>query len=146
MSDSMERETAGVARSVMTLEVAPGMTAEFAAFERRVMAACQAFPGFLSIEIARPDAGVQDHPTVMLITLWLVPPLKRRFPQPVWMFISNLVSVAFLQYVAIDVVKRALRFWLRPDVPARPRANRVGLAIVVGAYALFIAVFMGIVR
>jgi antibiotic biosynthesis monooxygenase (ABM) superfamily enzyme len=321
MSDLMEKETPGVARSVIALEVAPGKTTEFAAFEGRMTAACQAFPGFLSIEIARPDAGVQDqwisrisfdslerltawlesdtrhqllreeaslalkrseemlvaapepaqegvtvilhtrpcpgseaeyerwqsginaaaatfpgfqqarvfpprppsqpdwgivyafdtqdnlqrwldsdarrerlergqalfeqtserhlaggfgnwfvpgegsphatfppgwkqvltvllalYPTVMLITLGLVPPLKRVFPQPIWMFISNLVSVAFLQYVAMNVVKRALRFWLLPDLAARDRANLVGLAIVFGAYAFFIIVFMGVVR
>ncbi len=56
MSDSMERKTAGVARFAMTLEIAPGMTTDLAAFEGRMMAECLAFPGFLSIEIARPDA------------------------------------------------------------------------------------------
>ena len=45
------------AQALITLAVAPGKEAEFHALEGRFDAACQAFPGFLSIERVVPVAG-----------------------------------------------------------------------------------------
>src|SRR5947208_8396992 len=65
------------------------------------------------------------YPTVMLLSILLSPRL-RALPVAAAMFIGNLASVAFLQYVAMGPVNRVLRFWLFPDPEKRARANVIG--------------------
>jgi antibiotic biosynthesis monooxygenase (ABM) superfamily enzyme len=61
MSDAVTGNDAGEAQALITLAVAPGKEAEFHALEGRLDTACQAFPGFLSVERVPPVPGVQDH-------------------------------------------------------------------------------------
>ena len=85
------------------------------------------------------------YPTVMLLSLFLSPRLSR-LPLAAAMFIGNLASVAFLQYVAMKPANRALRFWLLPDPATRARANALGTLLVLACYAAFIAIFISVTR
>src|SRR5207248_1164579 len=86
------------------------------------------------------------YPTVMLIGILIEPSLARILPKPAWMFITNLISVGFLQYLAMKVVNRLFRFWLVPGPAPRARANVIGTLIVLTCYAVSIAIFLAVAR
>ena len=85
------------------------------------------------------------YPTVMLLSIFLSPRLSA-LPLAAAMFVGNLCSVAFLQYVAMKPVNRALHFWLLPDPATRARANVLGTLLVIACYAVFISVFVAVTR
>jgi uncharacterized protein len=56
-------------------------------------------------------------------------------------FVGNLLCVAALAWVLVPVANRAFDWWLRP-APGSPRwTTSVGVAVVLGLYALSVVVF-----
>ena len=56
-------------------------------------------------------------------------------------FIGNLISVAATGFVLIPLAIRAFEWWLLPGPNASSRVEAAGIALVIGGYALSIAVF-----
>jgi antibiotic biosynthesis monooxygenase (ABM) superfamily enzyme len=87
------------------------------------------------------------YPTVMLLSLTLGPVLDGlRLPLAAAMFFSDLASCTLLQYLVMSWVNRGFGFWLAPDPATRERANLVGTAVVLGCYAVFVAIFLAVTR
>jgi uncharacterized protein len=79
-------------------------------------------------------------PVVMLELLYLNP-LLQSLNMAVATFIGNLLSVAATGFVLIPLALRVFEWWLLPT-PRNPRwATAAGTALIVGLYALFVAVF-----
>ena len=75
------------------------------------------------------------YPTVMLLTKWVSPALAS-LPFAVVMLLSNMISVAMLQWLFMPVVTRALGFWLQPSRSigiGRTVAGFVGIAAALAA-------------
>src|SRR5262249_327227 len=85
------------------------------------------------------------YPTVMLLSIFLGPPLKP-LPMAAGMFFSNLASVAVLQYLVMSPVNRFLRFWLIPDPAKRAQVNMRGIVLVLACYAVLVAIFVAITK
>ena len=76
-------------------------------------------------------------PTVMLLTKF-VTPLMKAWPFPLAMFVSNVLSVALLTWVAMPVATRALHFWLEARTTL---ITLVGAGLIGALYAALVAVF-----
>jgi antibiotic biosynthesis monooxygenase (ABM) superfamily enzyme len=82
------------------------------------------------------------YPTVMLVYTFILPFLLRTVPQPLAVFASNVISVATLQYAAMRLANRALRFWLHPKESPRWPLNLGGAGLVLACYAVLILGFI----
>jgi uncharacterized protein len=80
------------------------------------------------------------YPIVMLELLFLNP-----LTQPLGMaeatFIGNALSVAVTGFLLIPLALRAFGWWLLPGPDHSPRVEAAGIALVIGGYALSIAIF-----
>ncbi len=80
------------------------------------------------------------YPIVMLELLFLNP-LLHSLGMAEATFIGNLLSVAALGWLLVPPANRAFDWWLRP-LPSAPRwVTAAGVALIVGLYALSVAVF-----
>lgn len=79
-------------------------------------------------------------PVVMLERQYLSPLLQALDPS-VATFIGNLLSVAALTWLLVPRANRAFDWWLRPARTDSPRVEATGVALIVGLYALSVAVF-----
>ena len=79
-------------------------------------------------------------PVVMLELLYLSP-LLRSLNLAVATFVGNLLSVAALTWVLVPWANRAFDWWLRPMPDDSLRVEAAGIALMVGLYALSVAVF-----
>ena len=81
------------------------------------------------------------YPIVMLELLFLNP-LLHSLGMAEATFIGNLLSVAALGWLLVPPANRAFDWWLRP-LPNAPRwVTAAGVALIVGLYALSVAVFV----
>jgi antibiotic biosynthesis monooxygenase (ABM) superfamily enzyme len=85
------------------------------------------------------------YPTVMLLTIFLSPHLKA-LPMAAAMFVGNLASVALLQYLVMKPANRAMRFWLILGPRKRAQVDALGALLLLGWYALLIALFVAVTR
>ena len=81
------------------------------------------------------------YPTVMLITLVIVPRLGV-LPFSLTMLIGNVISVVALQWLLMPPLNRILDFWLKPAVLIGGRGNLVGTLGVLGAILGLLALFL----
>ena len=79
-------------------------------------------------------------PVVMLELLYLSP-LLHSLAMAVATSIGNLLSVAATGFVLIPLVLCAFEWWLLPRPNDSSRAEAAGIGLIVGLYALSIAVF-----
>ena len=79
-------------------------------------------------------------PVVMLELLFLNP-LLRSLNLSVATFIGNLLSVVALTWLLVPWANRAFGWWLRPTANVSPRVEAAGVALIVGLYAISVAVF-----
>jgi hypothetical protein len=56
-------------------------------------------------------------------------------------FIGNALSVAALTWALVPLANRAFEWWLVPGPNASPRVEIAGNTLIIGLYALSIAVF-----
>jgi antibiotic biosynthesis monooxygenase (ABM) superfamily enzyme len=82
------------------------------------------------------------YPMVMVLSRFLGPPLHRVGAGP-WLtvFLSNVTSVALLQWVLVPAVSRPFRRWLDPVEGAGARIGLAGAAVVVLGYAAALLLF-----
>ena len=84
------------------------------------------------------------YPTVMVLTYWLLTPYIKFLPFPWQMLIGNVVSVAFLQWVAMPLLTRRLSFWLRPTKTTGLGITLAGLFGILGSLALMLWFFISV--
>jgi antibiotic biosynthesis monooxygenase (ABM) superfamily enzyme len=75
--------------------------------------------------------------TLLFLDPLLLPPLGK----VVATFIENVLSVVALTWLLVPLANRAFRWWLLPGPNDSPRVEAAGIALVIGGYALSIAVF-----
>jgi antibiotic biosynthesis monooxygenase (ABM) superfamily enzyme len=80
-------------------------------------------------------------PVVMPILLFLDPLLLPSLGKVQATFVENVLSVAVLTWALTPLANRALEWWLLPGPNDSPRVEAAGIALVIGGYALSIAVF-----
>ena len=80
------------------------------------------------------------YPIVMLELLFLNP-LTRSLGMAESTFIGNALSVAITGFLLIPLALRAFEWWLLPRPNDSLRVEAAGIALIVGLYALSIAVF-----
>jgi antibiotic biosynthesis monooxygenase (ABM) superfamily enzyme len=80
-------------------------------------------------------------PVVMPTLLFLDPLLLPSLGKVVATFIENVLSVAALTWVLTPFANRAFKWWLLPGPNDSPMVEATGIALVIGGYALSIAVF-----
>ena len=82
------------------------------------------------------------YPTVMLLSRFLGPVIDRFGAEP-WlaMWVSQVVSVATLQWALMPWAGRRFRRWLDPVDGAGVRTSTLGAAVVIGGYVATLAVF-----
>ena len=68
-------------------------------------------------------------------------PLTQPLDMAVATFIGNLLSVAATGFLLIPLALRAFEWWLLPRPNDSPRVEAAGISLIVGLYALSIAVF-----
>jgi uncharacterized protein len=83
------------------------------------------------------------YPTVMLLTYWLNPFLKP-LPFPGKMLIGNVVSVSFLQWVAMPLLTWCLSSWLRSTKATGLWITFAGLAGILASLALMLWLFISV--
>lgn len=85
------------------------------------------------------------YPTVMLLTRFVGPVLDRVGAEP-WlaMWLSEVASVSLLQWVLMPFAVARWRRWLDPLEGKSGRVSLRGAAVVVGVYAVTLAVFASI--
>ncbi len=109
--------------------------------------------GFASWFVGLPDASqplphwkmyltvlLALYPTVMLLTIFLVPHTSR-FGLAVAMLIGNAASVAFLEWLAMPFLNRALGTWLRANTKETQGLSLVGMAIILASLVTMALVF-----
>lgn len=82
------------------------------------------------------------YPTVMLLSRFFGP-LLDELGAPPWLafFVSNIVSVAALQWLLMPVMSRIFRRWLDPVDGAGLRVSLTGAAVIVLGYLATLALF-----
>lgn len=82
------------------------------------------------------------YPTVMVLSRFLGPALDRLGAAP-WLtlFISNVASVALLQWVLVPGLSRPFRRWLDPVEGAGARTSLIGATCIVVGYATALTLF-----
>jgi uncharacterized protein len=80
------------------------------------------------------------YPIVMLELLFLNP-LTQSLGMAEATFIGNALSVAVTGFLLIPLALRAFEWWLLPGPDHSPRVEAAGIALVIGGYALSIAIF-----
>jgi antibiotic biosynthesis monooxygenase (ABM) superfamily enzyme len=85
------------------------------------------------------------YPTVMLLSRFLGPVLNHAGAPP-WlaMWLSQVVSVAALQWVLMPWAGRRFRLWLDPVDGAGTRTSALGAAVLVAGYVLTLALFAAV--
>ncbi len=79
-------------------------------------------------------------PVVMLEILFLNPLLSSLNPA-VANFIGLIISVVALTWALVPLANRAFEWWLLPGPGDSPRVEIAGTALIIGLYALSVAVF-----
>ncbi len=80
------------------------------------------------------------YPTVMLLNFFLAPHLKP-LGLPLAMLISNAASVAFLEYLAMPFLSKALAPWLQANEPKDRPLSFLGLTLLLTALSLMAYTF-----
>jgi uncharacterized protein len=80
-------------------------------------------------------------PVVMSILLFLDPLLLPSLGKVQATFIENVLSVAVLTWALTPLANRAFKWWLLLGPNDSPRVEAAGIALIIGGYALSIAVF-----
>jgi antibiotic biosynthesis monooxygenase (ABM) superfamily enzyme len=82
------------------------------------------------------------YPTVMVLSRFFGPVLDHVGAEP-WLtlWISQIVSISALQWWLMPTVSRPFGTWLDPVDGAKARTSVVGAVVIVGGYALTLAVF-----
>jgi antibiotic biosynthesis monooxygenase (ABM) superfamily enzyme len=85
------------------------------------------------------------YPTVMLLSRFLGPVLNHAGAPP-WlaMWLSQVVSVAALQWVLMPWAGRRFRLWLDPVDGAGTHISALGAAVLIAGYVLTLAVFAAV--
>ncbi len=85
------------------------------------------------------------YPTVMLLSRFFGPVLNHAGAPP-WlaMWLSQVISVAALQWVLMPWAGRRFRLWLDPLDGAGTRISALGAGVLVAGYALTLAVFAAV--
>jgi antibiotic biosynthesis monooxygenase (ABM) superfamily enzyme len=78
---------------------------------------------------------------VVMIELLYLSPLLQSLNLSVATFIGNLLSVAALTWALVPWANRAFGWWLRPTTNVPPRVEAAGVTLIIGLYALSVAVF-----
>jgi antibiotic biosynthesis monooxygenase (ABM) superfamily enzyme len=81
------------------------------------------------------------YPTVMLLSLYVMPPLVGSWSLATQMYAGNLLSVVLMTWLLMPLVTGKLAFWLNPVKGSGPAASYGGLAIVLGGQLLMVALF-----
>ncbi|MEU7829583.1 antibiotic biosynthesis monooxygenase [Nonomuraea sp. NPDC049129] len=82
------------------------------------------------------------YPTVMILNLTAVRGFAMaHLPGYLAMFLSNVLSVTVLTWLAMPLVNRVFAGWLVPGRTTSARANVVGVVVIALCYAVSIAVF-----
>lgn len=123
--------------------------------EARVESFSGAFPGWFRAGESRTGLAFPPdwkqamtvllalYPTVLLLNRFLSPWMAD-LPFPVSLFISNVASVALLTWLLMPGVNRLFAFWLTPMGARGPLVEIKGLAIILGAYVVTIAIFVAL--
>ena len=80
------------------------------------------------------------YPTVMLISLVIMPSLSR-LPLAVNMLIGSMISVSALHWILMPRLNRGLAFRLKPAALIDRRSNLVGTLIVAGKILCMVLMF-----
>lgn len=80
------------------------------------------------------------YPTVMVLTMFLAPHTQR-FGLAVAVLIGNAVSVCFLEWLGMPVIRRLLGPWLRANGKEGRKLSLVGLALILAALGLMTSLF-----
>ncbi|MDT5073737.1 MAG: uncharacterized protein QOH82_3057 [Mycobacterium sp.] len=85
------------------------------------------------------------YPTVMVLSRFFGPLLDRAGAEP-WLalWVSQIVSVSALQWWLMPNVTKPFRRWLDPVDGAGVRISAMGAAVIVGGYALTLALFASV--
>lgn len=85
------------------------------------------------------------YPTAMLLSRFLGPPLDRLGAEP-WLvlFVSNVISVALLQWPLMPLASAVFRRWLDPVEGAGWRVSLIGAAVLVVLYAATLLLFASV--
>ena len=118
--------------------------------DRRERQVTSAFSGWFTFG----DAPGQVPPSwkqsmIVLLTLYPIVMLEQMFLNPLLqsldmaeaIFIGNTLSVAATGFLLIPLALRAFEWWLLPRPNDSSRAEAAGIGLIVGLYALSIAVF-----
>ncbi|MHA7651006.1 antibiotic biosynthesis monooxygenase [Mycobacterium sp. ML4] len=82
------------------------------------------------------------YPTVIMLSKSLTPLLSRvGIGQATVVFVSNVISVALLQWVLVPMASRPFRRWLDPIDGASTRVSLTGAAVIVACYAVLLPAF-----
>lgn len=85
------------------------------------------------------------YPTVMLLSRFFGPALNRLGVEPgITLWISQIISVAALQWLLMPAASRAFRRWLDPIDGAGPRVSLAGAAAIVVLYAATLLLFASV--
>jgi hypothetical protein len=85
------------------------------------------------------------YPTVMLISLFIMPWLSR-LPLAASMLIGNMISVSVLQWILMPPLNRLLASWLKPAALIDRRSNLTGALIAGGTLVCMLVLFVLIGR
>lgn len=117
--------------------------------EKREQQVATAFSGWFTFGDV-PDQVVPSWKQSMIVLLMLYPivmlelmflsPLLRSLGMAESTFIGNLISVAATGFILIPLALRVFEWWLLPSQNAR-WTTVVGVALIIGLYALCVAVF-----
>jgi antibiotic biosynthesis monooxygenase (ABM) superfamily enzyme len=117
--------------------------------DKREQQVATAFSGWFTFGDV-PDQVVPSWKQSMIVLLMLYPivmlelmflnPLLRSLGMAESTFIGNLISVAATGFILIPLALRLFEWWLLPSQNAR-RTTVVGVALIIGLYALCVAVF-----
>jgi uncharacterized protein len=81
------------------------------------------------------------YPTVVLLTLFLVPHTQPRVGLILAILINNIVSVALLEWFGMPVILALFAPWLRANSKADRALSLAGMVLIVAAIGVMVALF-----
>ncbi|BBM03132.1 antibiotic biosynthesis monooxygenase [Microbulbifer sp. GL-2] len=81
------------------------------------------------------------YPIIMLISIWILP-LMEGWVSALSVFVSSIISVSVLTWVAMPIVTRVFGFWLSGGVQAKKSVTFLGATTVIFLYMLTILIFV----
>ncbi|GAA5442484.1 hypothetical protein Misp06_00658 [Microbulbifer sp. NBRC 101763] len=83
------------------------------------------------------------YPIIMLISIWILP-LMENWKSAMSLFVSSLISVSVLTWVAMPIVTRVFSFWLSGGEEVKTKTTIIGASIVVLLYLMAILLFVSL--